>query len=292
MCDTQKNSIQLAACEYKRSRSSKSDNSNMNCANLATANDRIPSDCGVGTNSLLEEYGNVFSIMADLNKAIASLTVKVNEIVGVSKQGDTVHSRLFTMLADKMKSVSKMVNNSGLTQNKKLNKQNKKEVTSVFSSKELQSSNSTANDVKTSLTSLIIPGKEIIPSIAVVSAAPAKKRRISLPIQSDQRLQTSSPVVDFLSPQLKPSLTVPSVVSSGSGSSKKLQNELCEKKFNYFDVIASLNKINFIDHEQVIILKKCVIKREEYVLLCLREYERNKDLQVLANKFGAIIESC
>ena len=64
-----------------------------------------------------------------------------------------------------------------------------------------------------------------------------------------------------------------------------------DRKVNYFDIIVNLMKLNFIDREQVVILKKCVIRGDERVLKPLQVYNINRDLHVLIESISAIIET-
>jgi len=288
-------STNLTVNDCGRSQSSKSSLSDLNWSECNTANRQsVQQNCEQDSTALLEDYNGVFVLISGLKAAIDTLVAKVDRVVGTQCKGDTVHGRLFDMLSEKIKDLNKSVKKTRIARIAGSSSANRRPSVSVFSPREPKSSRTIATAVKTSMTSLRIIHREsdTQQANADLGFSAVKKRKTCLSAKSDtNQLSVSSPVVAL------PALTKP--VSQAAFSSELLSAKCCktqestsDRKMNFFDIILNLNRMNFIDHEQVIILKKCVIRKDERVLKPLRSYEANKDLQVLIGSIGTIIESC
>ena len=287
-------STNLTVDDCGRSQSSKSSLSDLNWSECNTANKQSLNNCEQDATALLEDYNGVFVLIAGLKAAVDTLVAKVDRVVGEKCKGDTVHGRLFDMLSEKIKDLGTSVKKMRIVRQTGPGSTQRRPSASVFSPREPKSARTIATNVKTSMTSLRIINREsnATPADAELGFSAVKKRKTCLSTKSDiKQFCTSSPAVTL------PALTKP--VSSHAFSSDllserayKTQESTSDRKMNFFDIILNLNRMNFIDHEQVIILKKCVIRKDERVLKPLRSYEANKDLQVLIGSIGSIIESC
>lgn len=258
------------------------------------ANRQSVNGCGQDATALLEDYDGVFGLISGLKAAVDTLVAKVDRVVGVQCKGDTVHGRLFEMLSEKIKDLGVSIKKARVARQTGPISAQRRPSVSVFSPRDPKSARTIATNVKTSITSLRIIHREsnATPADEEPSYSAVKKRKTCFSTKSTiNQLSTSSPVV-ALPAMAKP--VSPHAFSSDllSEKAQKTQESTSSRKMNFFDIILSLNRMNFIDHEQVIILKKCVIRKDERVLKPLRNYEANKDLQVLIGSIGSIIESC
>lgn len=242
--------------------------------------------------ALLEDYNGVFVLIGELRTAVDELMFKVGKLVTCDAKGDSVHGRLFGMLSEKIADLGKTVRKSGLVRQVDASKKKRRPSASVFNTKEPDSSKTTANNIKTSMASLRIIQREANPSDDDNGFLTAKKRRACFSVKSENHLPITNLPTTIAPVRAKPVDTNSISIDLNIEERSNTQESHSDKKMNYFDIISNLNRMNFIDHEQVIILKKCVIKRDDRVLRPLQVYECNKDLQVLIGKIGTILESC
>lgn len=254
--------------------------------------------------TLLEHYSNAFFLITELQLSIEVLVCRARGVVDSRNEKSTVHDKLFDSLSDKLKGCMNSLDRLKL--NKNCETKNDKKMTSLTSqSREAKYAELVAEDMRTSTTSSAAPHKNISPVDEQSRVTSAKKRRLSILSEKETQMglemhmfsekekknSDENPLLFRSLPQLslqQPEPLVPKTRSENRLSAPAAPNT---KTTNFFNTIASLHQINFIDREQVVALKRHVINKDERVINPLRDYERNKDLQVLIAKISAIIES-
>lgn len=295
-------STNLTVDNCSRSQSSRSSISDLNWSesNTVQKNEQLGSEDE--STALLDDYNGVFVLMNELKSAVDALVQKVNRVVGPNRAGDTVHGRLFDMLSAKISDLSKVVKKTRATGIAGSSADRRRPSVSVFSPYDLKSGRTIVTNAKTSITSLrIIHRKSEVESENSErgSSVVIKRKNCTLAKSDPKPITLIAPVVtpnqstnQLTSQPTKQPITHTVSAELLSSKSCKTNENPSERKSNLFDIILSLNRMNFIDHDQVVILKKCVIRKDERVLKALRSYEGNKDLQVLVCSIGSIIESC
>lgn len=251
--------------------------------------------------ALLEDYDRVFTQMNELREAVDELIGKVERVfeTGTAGAQDSVHGRLFMMLREKISDLGRQVEKSGLCESGALRQRRELSV-STFKAKARETSTSKPNPalerpVNKSTASVRITKRNtgISPAINTEFTTP-EKRKARFSVRSECNATNNAPTTSSLNvAKPRPAETLVSAIDLRLESATVTEdNSQSDKKLNYFDTIAGLMKLNFIDHEQVVTLKKYVIKRDQRVLKPLRVYEANRDLQVLISNIGALLESC
>lgn len=300
-------SVNLTIKDCNRTQSSRSSYSDMAWSDSSAADCLnspkilIAQDTLESPSALLEDYNAVFTQISALKTAVTDLIKKVSDVTHCNSKNaqDSVHNRLFCMLSEKISDLSKTVDVSGFCDFVPSIKQKRNLSLSHFKAKGVEISETTSNPAtefrcnKAKATVNILNRVSDTHSRGYTEFMTPKKRKTRFSVKSECNYTINvSTNVSVPITKIKPSDSVVSAVELRLGGDTLTEDSKSEKKLNYFDTISNLMKMNFVDHDQVVILKKCVIKKDERILRPLREYENNKDLQVLISRIGAIIESC
>lgn len=250
---------------------------------------------------LLEYYNDVFTQLQNLKAAIGELVQRVSVVSKLNKSRDSMHGKLFSTLGHKLKEISRAVENSNLFEQSSNIRNNRYTSLSLMKGHGRENTQSTSNLLAAPSNHISNASTRAIQTIQTIPLrkqladrstfiTPVKQKAI-ISVRSEERcgpiMSTSSPVKVK---RARPSNDLASSIELQMGELTNVHDSQTYKKTNYFDIIANLMKLNFIDHDQVVILKKSVIKRDERVLKPLRMYESNKDLHILIQNLASIME--
>ena len=243
--------------------------------------------------TLLDDYNSVLLLANELRVAVRGLVGRIAQVCRPDDPTDSIHARLVDVIGGKVEKISRSLKSSRKKPKTGTVGHGMPASVSLFSQKTKRCPLTITNSVATSVSSLLIAQYKTQVDLTCDDSFDdlGKKRSMCLSLAWECGSTDSTPPAELpASLQHLPLLTDPTprpVGRKGHLSSKNTSNA---HKTNFFDVIADLARLNFVDREQVRVLKRLVVRREARVLAPLQRYRDNGDLQVLIGSIGSLME--